>query len=616
VNANTAIVVAMAVLAFTEALGAVHRLDRVHLLICWGAFAVFGSAWLSRSKFLLATKENLRSAGRIVLGESWFERFLNVAIMALCVCTLITALVAPPNTWDAMTYHLGRVVHWQQNRSVDFYPTSISRQLWLAPFAEYCLLHLQVLSGSDRAANLVQWISMVGCALMASMIVARLGADRIGQKTAALVSLTIPEGILEATGTLNDYVAAVWIAAAAYFVLRFLQHSDWRSILGMALALGLGIQTKATTLIFGLPFALLLGFTVLWRWRSRAWAAFGVMALIVVLMNASFYLRVHQCFGRWTGPAEYRLQNEGMGPSLFVSNVLRNLALHITAEMRGTLLDAMERVHNVLGVEINDLRITWGGGDHFYFRRTWGDENRGQNPVHLALLAVALGFVIFRKPPTRWDTFLYALSIVGGFVLFCGLLKWQPWHSRLHLPLFVLGAPLIALLTVRFRSILCHCGLFALVVVSAAVTLIVNTSRPWFGPWCIFVQPRERLYFVEQTPILQAYLETCRFLRALSPASVGLIIESDDWEYPFWVLATDPRNTAGTRWEHVRVRNRSSRFASLSPYREFVPDCIVSSAMEDPPEISLAGRVYQARHSNSLFRVYLAVADKPGAEHQ
>ena len=58
----------------------------------------------------------------------------------------IIAFISPPNTADTLTYHMPRVMHWQQNQSVQHYYTDISRQLYQPPFLEFNLLHLQVLS--------------------------------------------------------------------------------------------------------------------------------------------------------------------------------------------------------------------------------------------------------------------------------------------------------------------------------------------------------------------------------------------------------------------------------------------------------------------------------------
>jgi hypothetical protein len=55
-----------------------------------------------------------------------------------------------------MSYHLARVAHWGQNHTVAFYPTHIVRQLYQPPWAEYAMLHLYILAGGDRLANLVQ----------------------------------------------------------------------------------------------------------------------------------------------------------------------------------------------------------------------------------------------------------------------------------------------------------------------------------------------------------------------------------------------------------------------------------------------------------------------------
>jgi len=73
--------------------------------------------------------------------------------------TLLVALVAPPNTVDSMTYHLGRVAMWLDQRSLAHFATHVERQVALSPFAEIVVANLQALSGGDRFANLVQWSS-------------------------------------------------------------------------------------------------------------------------------------------------------------------------------------------------------------------------------------------------------------------------------------------------------------------------------------------------------------------------------------------------------------------------------------------------------------------------
>lgn len=83
--------------------------------------------------------------------------------MSLIIGTVgFIAFIAPTSQWGSVSYHMSRIMHWIQNRSLKFYPTLIPRQLHLNPWAEYALLHLQLLSGSDRFANLLQWISWIG----------------------------------------------------------------------------------------------------------------------------------------------------------------------------------------------------------------------------------------------------------------------------------------------------------------------------------------------------------------------------------------------------------------------------------------------------------------------
>jgi len=95
-------------------------------------------------------------------------------------------------------------MHWAQNASVSHYPTANLRQLQFGPAAEYILLHLQVLSDSDRWANLVQWLAMVGSVALASLLARHWGAGRSGEWLAGILVATLPMGILQSSTTQND----------------------------------------------------------------------------------------------------------------------------------------------------------------------------------------------------------------------------------------------------------------------------------------------------------------------------------------------------------------------------------------------------------------------------
>lgn len=174
----------------------------------------------------------------------------------IVIITGLIAIIAPPNTWDSMTYHMPRVMHWIQNKTVAHYPTAIQRQLYYAPWAEFAIAHLQILSDGDRFANMVQWFSMVGSLVAVSLIARELGADKKGQLFAALFVVSIPMGILQSSSTQNDYVVSFWLVCFVYYGLIILKTPNYWLASAIGASLGLAIMTKPIAYLYATPFLL------------------------------------------------------------------------------------------------------------------------------------------------------------------------------------------------------------------------------------------------------------------------------------------------------------------------------------------------------------------------
>src|SRR6202000_1628637 len=104
--------------------------------------------------------------------------FLPAGIL---LATAVIAYFAAPNNWDSMTYHLSRLMHWTQDKTVASFPTANLRQIDSPPGSSYAAIQFYILSDSDRWVNFIQWFSALGSMIGASLIAARLQAKAEAQ---------------------------------------------------------------------------------------------------------------------------------------------------------------------------------------------------------------------------------------------------------------------------------------------------------------------------------------------------------------------------------------------------------------------------------------------------
>ena len=303
--------------------------------------------------------------------DSYLSKSLGVGLALILLVLSLVALLAAPNTWDSQTYHLPRIMHWQQNQDVNFYPTHILRQLHSAPWAEMAILHLHILAGSDRLANFIQLFAMIAALIGVSWIAKHLGGDRNVQLFSSLAAATLPMGILQSTSTQNDYAAAFWLVCFVSFALDQSRSQTFTSYLLAGASLGLAILTKPTAWVFAASFAFWIGLRLLKKLKGDVWKPAVTIASLVLLINSGYFSRNVRLYGNPLGPLEeaasgvaFRYTNDVFTLRSLASNVLRNVGLQLSTPFEGVndrLTGIIVRFHSLLGIDPSDPGSTWPG---------------------------------------------------------------------------------------------------------------------------------------------------------------------------------------------------------------------------------------------------------------
>jgi hypothetical protein len=535
------VLLGLATVALTETLSLFDAISAPWLIAAWCVIVGAGVWW------------DVWYGVPVRLGRpDWFEGSATVAVAAVLGVIAWTALLSPPNSADAMAYHLPRVVYWAQAGSVRFFPTPYLNQIMLQPLAEYMMLQTYVLTGGDHFVNLVAWLGFAGSVVGVSAIAREAGLSGRAQAFAAVFCVTLPNGILQASGAKNDCLLALWIVCAVYFTLK-------RCTVWAGLSVGLALATKATAYLF-VPFILagvLLAFPIARQRRRLATAC-----LLAVAVNIPQFWRNIDLsgsplgFDSAQGDGVFRWRNEPLGWKPAVSNVLRNLSDQLgsrSLDRNAAIYNAVVQVHSWLGVDPQGPGSTWPG-EKFGPPVNSNHEANANNRWHLLLAFAALLFALVKRSPWAW----YAAGLATAFVAFCTYLKWQPYLARLELPLFILSAPLAAFLFEALR--------FRIPQVLLCVALLANARAPLFQNWTrplktLMSTPREQNYFNDmvQWNNKDTYLNTVALVSKSTCETIGIDITHNQLEYPLQALLP------GKYFVHTGVENVSKKYARNEP---------------------------------------------------
>jgi len=523
------------------------------LSLTWLAVVLGTTAWLVRRRKI--QKELILP--RLAFPKAWGERALLLVIFLVCLVTALIAWVAPSNAIDSLRYHMPKVAHWAQNRSVGFYTTGMYAQNDMPPGSEMIVLQDYVLAHSDRLANFVQWSAMLGSLIGVSFLASRLGAKPIGQWLAAVFAATLPMGIAQASSANTDYVVAFWSVCAACEVLAAWKNRvDWQAALIASLAAGLGLLAKPTAAAYLLPLGLMLAARMLRDLKINKSLAWGAIAVtVVVLVNLGPITRNYVTYGDpISDPAQTADQGNALfTPAAIISTLVRNAALQAGTPWPKVNLQ-IERlvlaVHVKLGLDWNDARTTSIGS--YGLISIQYNEITG-NPLQAALILVGFLLVILFWKRLGTLALIYDLAIASTFLLFSVLFKWQIFGARYVLPFLVLFAPLIGLLFSRFLPawgvVLAGAVLFVLSwtwLFKLEERPLISSDPAYPG---ILQQTRKDLYFAPSARYLKrVYDDLMGRIVQSGCTRIGVAISGGSFEYPIWVYMNAPRNDLQIEW--------------------------------------------------------------------
>ena len=576
----------------SEILSIFHLLSQIYVSCIW-LFTLILSIWYGLHKGLLPHGWKRLIAS--IRSLDWFSIVIIGAFSILFLLLLVIVLIAPPNNTDSLLYHMSRVVHWAQDRSIAHYPVGFEPQLINPIGAELVSLQFRLLWGNDQLASLPQWLSLILCTFTVSLTARLFGAGRKGQLVAAAFGISIPMGLLQATSTQNDYVTALWLTIMVFFVVYATQFEPgWAEILSIATALGLGMLTKGTFYPYAVPWGIWL--VIHWLRQKKLVLLLKrslVVVIVVVMLNAGYWMRNYITYGGPLGPANWvsTMTSASKGFKPVFSNLVKNLALNLatpSTRINDKIVNIIRSTFQTSDPDVVNFQLSW----------RWNHEDIAGNPIHLILVLILIPVIFLllvfkriKRQPLLW----YTLAALSSFIVFSLVSHFDQYGVRYQLPLMVIWAPaigfVISSLSERWLAPLAIVGFFLISI----PYVFFNSTRPLIAiknspePYAIHSLPgtgntiSSSIFFADQPTLLFAnwpdlrnpYGEITHDIRDSGCNQVGLRIDSHDLEYTFWWLLRAPQS--GIRIESIYYSDLLARYTDPN----FKPCAIICTICGD-----------------------------------
>ncbi|WP_158634618.1 ArnT family glycosyltransferase [Flavobacterium cauense] len=537
------------IVLLTEILSLFKAINLTALIISWSFFSIILLYFLykNRENFFSLIRSKKSDFVKKYQTLYVYEKLLLVIITIFVLLLLFQGIIYPPNNWDSLTYHMPRIMYWIGNESVAHFPSHILRHLYQPPFAEYFILNLNLLNGNDYFSNTVQLLYLILTFFSIWLLLTQLAISRFYKILALFIAITIPAVELQATTTKNDIVCSFFILTAIVFCIKTYYSNNFSNFLYLGLAIGLAMLTKGTAYLFLAPILAVYGWLLLIKiikTKDFKLLLNGFAVVLVILsINISHFTRNYKIEGNILNIDKNEalaFSNQKMDGKLLLSNLLKNVGLHLGYPIETKADAGIRKLHTLMNVPIDNPDTNYYNIKYDGPKENTTNEDLIPNLSHLILFLVslsALSLICFKKFKENISSFLLILIILSQIILFSAILKWQPWHTRLHIPIFLLIVILISLTIeksklARFFTI----GSLPILFFSFCFYFLYNNVRPiitnpiYTKDICLS-DSRYKKYFAHQLHLYPEYSIILDKIYSSNPKKIGLIIS--DWEYPF-----------------------------------------------------------------------------------
>ncbi|MCH2170400.1 glycosyltransferase family 39 protein [Myxococcota bacterium] len=484
------------------------------------------------------------------------------AIVLVGACLALQAICLEPIGRDALSYHLPRVLLFQQESSL--FPAEFSKyDLVVKTLGADILSHIVLRFYEDQGAAFLPLLAYVAI-ICGGYAMARRHASEANAALAALVIAGMPQLVHQSAVFKSNVFAAMVGVAVLLLGHRLVEGPRTRDVLALVFMMAFGVATRPNFVAFAAAFGVCFG-VLAWRrrgdldWRpvfqGQTWAFLAWVIPVVILSQVWLFVHNYWTWGGYAGPSgfvEFHRNHEGlMGAA---ANLVRYAfqSLHLLAPADWvsqawtghTISESLESIYDAWWQPLfGDIAIS---ATFRRFHLNWMPRQAVSwyGPLGFALVLPSLFYAAWRGTPLLRAT---SLVLMGYGLAFSYVVTWFPYNARMLSPVFAGALPCVAFALDRIalggwgRRILT--GL-------AVLILLWSIQHTRSGGW---IEPVFSLVEREEVPAANVGPELQTKALGLPPGSrVALIVDNGTPLVDFFL--ENPQSRLTPVWPWLRKR--------------------------------------------------------------